>query len=297
MATTCDIQAQVSAPDLFRAPDWRYQAAVGYLRDVASGEPADLPSDRVVHLLIRALSPRLAMTRSQRSRRRLVSKLWPMVDDVIYLGTEGRRSARAAELETCLIKGWTHEEATLAGCSFDRGVYELYAKAFFDLSGTRLVHAWINDFLFSPEASARDRSLLRSRLLAFHGDALTGVRAAVMGELSGEDASLMRTIQANERQKKIFDYVVGRTGIEPGLYASLMETALKSSDDRAFQEKMKDREDAGSGSLEELAQHMEEGIRAFSQQELQDASASGMDFVNQYTRTLTRNDNDGKKDI
>ena len=195
------------------------------------------------------------------------------------------------------MKGWTYDEAILAGCSFGKDVYELYAKAFFDLTGARAAQAWINDFLFAPEAWCKDRTLLRSRLLAFHGDGTVGIRSAVMGSLTDSESKLLRRLQGNERQKRIFDYVIGRTGIEPGLYASLMEAALKGADDRAFQEKMKDREDAGSGSLEELAQHMEEGIRAFSQHELQSAETDGLDFVNQYTNTLTRNDNDGKKDI
>jgi len=280
-----------------RPPDWRYHAAVDYLRAISAGDVPEIPDDPVVQLLVRAMRPRTAHPRRQRARRQLVSQLWPAVDDVLYLGTDGRRSARTAEIEVCLMKGWTHDEAVLAGCSFDRKVYELYAKSFFDLTGARSAQAWINDFLFSPETWAKDKSLLRSRLLAFHGDGTTGIRSAVMGSLTDSEAKLLRKIQGNERQKRIFDYVVGRTGIEPGLYASLMESALKGADDHAFQEKMKDREDAGSGSLEELAQHMEEGIRAFSQHELQSAETDGLDFVNQYTNTLTRNDNDGKKDI
>jgi hypothetical protein len=310
MATTCDEEpfhldsavapAQEESAGRgwrLRPPDWRYRAAKDFLVQVATGAPTEMPSDPVVHLLIRAMRPRLRHSRRARQGRRLVETKWPVVDEVLFLGTDGRRSARTAEIEACLIKGWTHEETRLAGCDIPKEVYALYAQVFFDLDGARTINAWINDFLLAPELWNKERSLLRSRLLAFHGGGKAGIRAAIIGELSGDDSGLMRAIQGNERQKRIFDYVVGKANIEPGLYASLMETALKGADERAFQEHMKDREAAGSGSLEELAQHMEDGIKAFSQHELQPTEASGLDFVNQYIKQLTRNDNDGKKDI
>ena len=107
----------------------------------------------------------------------------------------------------------------------------------------------------------------------------------------------MRRLMTNERQKNLFDYVVKKTEIDPEVYSAMMETALKDMAARDFQEHMKDREDAGSGSLEELAEHMEEGIRAFSQSELLGMEDAGIDFVNQYTKVLARNSKNGKEDI
>jgi hypothetical protein len=75
-------------------------------------------------------------------------------------------------------------------------------------------------------------------------------------------------------------------------YVAIMEAAVKSMSDRDFQEKMRDRDDAGSGSLEELAEGLEQGIKAFSQTDIANSSKLGLDFDNQYTTVILRKDQD-----
>ena len=72
-----------------RPPDWRYHAAVDYLKTAAVGDVPEIPADPVVQLLVRALRTRTVHPRRQQARRRLVSVMWPVVDDVLYLGTDG----------------------------------------------------------------------------------------------------------------------------------------------------------------------------------------------------------------
>lgn len=96
----------------------------------------------------------------------------------------------------------------------------------------------------------------------------------------------------NERNKKIFDYVIKHSQLKGIEYAMLMESALKGMTDREFAEHMKDRADAGSSSLESLAENLEEGIRAFTAHEMDRAGDSSMDFVNRYTTVILNNSKD-----
>lgn len=300
---TCEAPAALAPrctrDSLLKPPDWRYQAASQYLADLRAGVSPVIPADPVVQLLIRGLRG-LSGSPGKGARagmpERYLRKCWPVMFETLAYGMFSRRSAVAAMLDTCLIKGWTHEEAQMAGCPVGAEVYELYGKAFFDLSGVRAVHCWIQDFLFEPERYSENTSLLRARLLAYFGDGGSGVSTAVSGMLSAAESDAMKRLIANERQKKLFDYVVKKTNLPPDVYAGIMETAIKSMTEHDFQERMKDREDAGSSSMEELAVGMEEGIRAYSQHDHQPYEDVGLDFVNQYTRTLTRSVDDGKHD-
>ena len=267
---------------LTRPPDWRYQTASGYLADLRHGVSPAIPNDPAVQYTIRALS---ASGKSSMHRRMLFN-MWPVMEEVLYYGTTARRSALAAELDTCLIKGWTYIEAKEAGCPFREETYKLYASIFFDLSGIRAIHAWIHDFLFEPERYSRNASLLRARLMAYYGEGSAGRTAAVAGMLPKNESDLMKKLIGNERQKQIFDYMLQHTKVDPEVYVSMMETAVKSMSEHEFQEHMRDRDDAGSSSLEELAAGIEEGVRAYSQQELDQKSADGLDFSNMYTQTI-----------
>lgn len=312
---TCQPPAQVESlvtrDSLLKPPDWRYQAASQYLSDKRNGQVPTMPSDPVVQYLIRGMcgmnNSTLSLKNASNNKKadrlfrptmeRYMQKCWPVLFEVLVYGVLRRRSAIASMLDTCLIKGWSHEEARIAGCPVSREVYELYAKAFFDLTGIRAVHCWIQDFLFEPERYSENTTLLRARMLAYFGGGMDGTSSAVSGMLSETESTTMRRLMTNERQKNLFDYVVKKTEIDPEVYSAMMETALKDMAARDFQEHMKDREDAGSGSLEELAEHMEEGIRAFSQSELLGMEDAGIDFVNQYTKVLARDSKNGKENI
>lgn len=272
-------------------PDWRYQAAVQYLDDERRGETPTVPADPVVQYAIRGLRVHVTGRRGSTQGRRYMYRLWPVVEEVFYYGITDRKSAISAEMDAYLIHGMNRDQARAAGCPVSGEVYDLYASLFFDLSGIRAVHSWIQDFLIEPERQSGDTRLLRARLLAYVGgpDAFSG--STVTGMLTSSGVAAMKNMMKSERQKQLFDYMVKKTRIDPVNYATIMEAAIKGMTDRDFQEHMKDRDEAGSGSIEELAEHMEEGIRAFSQAELASQSSDGLDFVNQYTRLLT-----GKKD-
>ena len=122
-----------------------------------------------------------------------------------------------------------------------------------------------------------------------------GGTAAVTGFIDSETQQLMKQITATEQQKRIFEYVVRATDMRAEDYVAVMEGAVKSMTEKDFQEKMRDREEAGSSSLEELACHLEEGIRAYSQKELEGINSSGLDFVNQYTPVIIRKEQDDGK--
>lgn len=278
---------------LVRPPDWRYQAARQYLKDEREERSPVVPDDAVVQYAIRALR---ANSRGAANRLFLFN-LWPVMEEVMYYGITARKSALAAELDTCLIKGWTHEEALIAGCPVRKDVYDLYAKLFFDLSGVRALHSWVHDFLFEPERYGSNTNLMRAHILAYYGTGGAGRTMAVSGMLRDDENSLMKSLAKSERMKSLFDYVMRHTSVDPETYMNIMEAASKTMSDREFQERMRDRDDAGSGSLEELAEGMEEGIRAYSQHELANPDKSGLDFVNQFTQTIIGTTDDGKKDI
>lgn len=278
---------------LTRPPDWRYQEARQYLADERAGKSPMVPDDAVVQYSIRALR---ANSRGPANRSYMLN-LWPVMEEVLYYGVTARRSALAAELDTCLIKGWSHDEALIAGCPVGRDVYELYAKLFFDLTGVRALHSWVHDFLFEPERHSSNTSLLRAHILAYYGAGGAGRTAAVSGMLREDESSLMKSLAKSERMKSLFDYIMRHTSVDPETYMTIMESASKTMSDREFQEHMRDRDDAGSGSLEELAESMEEGIRAYSQNELANPDKSGLDFINQYVPIIIGNTDDGKKNI
>ena len=177
-------------------------------------------------------------------------------------------------------------------------VYELYSKIFCDLSGITAVHSWIHDFLIEPERYNSNTTLLKARLLAYYGGAKPGNCAIVVGPGDVDTQKLMKQIASNEQQKRIFEYIVRATDMSEEDYITVMESAVKSMTEKDFQEKMRDRDDAGSSSLEELATNLEQGIRAYSQKELETINQSGFDFVNQYTPVILRKDqDDGKSNI
>lgn len=263
-------------------PDWRYQVACEYLECERAGKAPVIPTDPVILLTIRAL----------RAFRRIPNRLymdamWNTTEEVIRLGTTMRHSAIVAEMEAHLISGHTSQDLKDCNSMIPPKIYTMYNQIFFDLTGITAVHSWIHDFLIEPERHSSNQILLRSRILAYLSSAEDGAKSAVFGLPSRNVNDLLKKIGANERQKELFDYVIKKTKIPQETYVMLMETALKSMTDRDFQEHMRDRDEAGSGSLEELSDGIEQGIRSYSQQEIAEASAAGLDFTNQYTAFLT----------
>jgi len=276
---------------LMLPPDWRWQAAMRYVREGREGTTPAIPNDPVVQYTARALKAWGSV-----SARDWMLATWPVMEEVLYYGTTARRSAVASEMEACLIRGWNHSQAEAAGMVLSRPVYDLFAKVFFDLTGMRAVHAWIDDFLFEPLRTQGGSRQLRSRLLAYHGGNGAGINTAVAGMLTAEEKGLLTTMMEGERAKRVFDYVMERTGLSRDTYATLMEGALKAMSEHEFQSRMRDRDEAGSGSLEELASNLEEGMRAYSQNELDRHDAAGLDFVNRYTAAILGRGTDGEGD-
>lgn len=281
-----DTPAALEAPsctrELFlRPPDWRYQAASEVVRLEKKGMQATVYSDPYVQFAVRGLKGCSTV-----EGRKYVTTLWPHFAEALQLGTLSRRTAIAAEIESCIISGVTAKEVAQDGFYVPALVYELYNRLFFDLDGIRAIHSWMNDFLFEPEKHQMNSTLLRARLVAYYGGKRLGAQASVTGMGNVASESLMKKLAQTERQKKLFDYMVRITHMDTETYVTLMETAVKNMTERDFQEHMKDRDEAGSGTLEALAEHLEQGIRAFSQQELESPDKSGLDFVNQYTAAI-----------
>lgn len=263
-------------------PDWRYQQACEYLECERTGKVGTIPTDPMVLLTIRAL----------RAFRRIPNRLymdalWNDTEEVIRLGTTMRHSAIVSEIESHLIAGHTEQDLKDHNSVIPGRLYKMYNSIFFDLTGITAIHSWIHDFLIEPERHSANQILLRSRILAYLSTAEQGARSAVFGLPDKSVDDLLKKIGSNERQKSLFDYMVKHTRIPQDVYVTLMETALKSMTDRDFQEHMRDRDEAGSGSLEELSEGIEQGIRSYSQAEIAASSQTGVDFTNQYTAFLT----------
>ncbi len=269
----------------FNPPDWRYQTALKYLQDERKGITPVIPTDPIVQFTIRAL-------RAYRNihTRVFVDILWEEVRHVFYLGITAKNSAVTAEIEALLIRGRKAKQLKEEEFYLSPSVYELYSKIFFDLSGITAIHSWVNDFLFEPEKYSDNTTILRNRLLAYYGSTPKGLNSTIMGSVDKTEDSIMKSIMNTERSKKVFDYVVKASKIDSEEYVGIMEAAVKSMSEQAFQEHMKDRDQAGSSSLEEMAENIEQGIRAFSQQEVDQVSETGLDFVNQYTAAILRKD-------
>lgn len=277
---------------LLNPPDHRYQTAITYLQDENRGVTPVIPSDIITQYTIRALRG----YDNPHSRTMVLNK-WPAMETALYYGTLGSHTAMAAELNTYLIKGFDYDKAFMSGCVLSKEEYKLYEAIFFDLSGIRAVHSWINDFLFEPERHHDDARLLRSRMLAYYGGSTDGVYSFTTGWATASETALMKQLIANERQRTLFDYLMKVTNLSPEVYAGLMESAMKNMSDRDFQEKALQRAETGSGSLEELAMHMEEGIRAYSLKESKASDPSGVDFTNQYLPAIIKGDVNGKDNI
>lgn len=274
-----------------RPPDWRYQAAVRYLTAERAGETPTISTDPHVQYAIRILR-----AFNSKTARSYIEQLAPDACDVIMLGVYMKHSAITADIESCIISGNTTEDIILDDFYIRPPVFELYSKIFCDLSGITAVHAWIHDFLIEPERHSTNTTLLKARLMAYYGGKKQGGTAAVTGYIDAETQQLMKEITSTEQQKRIFEYIVRETDMSSEDYVAIMEGAVKSMTEKDFQEKMRDREEAGSSSLEELAGNLEQGIRAYSQKELENINSSGLDFVNQYTPVIIRKEqqDDGK---
>lgn len=273
----CEKTPMCTREFFLRPPDWRYQQALQYLDDEKHGLLATIPTDPLVQFVVRILR---AM--NTRYTKEYVISMWPDICAAIYLGTTGKHSAITAELETYIITGRADDY------KISKTILEMYEKIFFDISGITAIHSWIYDFLLAPEQYASNSILLRARMLAYYGNQ-TG-EDLYMGTLDSTTKKIMKDVGDSERQRRLFDYMTKITHIDNTNYMLLMEAAVKSMTERDFQEHMKDRDEAGSSSLEELAEHLEQGIRAFSQQELEKVSETGLDFVNQYTAAILRED-------
>ncbi len=279
--------AKFTRRSLLLAPDWRYQDAVEYLAAEREGRAVTLPSDPLVQFTIRALR-----AHRKQDTNSFLMQLWPDMYTVLYYGTVAQHSAMVSDMETFLLHDRTPSDIINAGLPCGPVIYELYGKIFFDLSGAIAVHSWINDFLFEPERYKEHTGRLRSRLLAYYGSVEVGMKSSITAASSTEADNLMKRLMGNERNKKIFDYVLKHSQLKGIEYAMLMESALKGMTDREFAEHMKDRADAGSSSLESLAENLEEGIRAFTAHEMDRAGDSSMDFVNRYTTVILNNSKD-----
>lgn len=271
---------------LMQPPDWRYREACQYIADDSAQMPATVPTDPFVQYAVRAVRAGKNI-----ATRRYTATLWPHVSAAIYYGTLGKSTAITAEMETYHIhkRKATDSECVCLPCG--PVVYELYGKLFFDLSGIVAIHSWIHDFLFEPERYKKNTTLLRARLLAYYGGDTMGANAAVLGHASDGAEELMNKIMSNERHKKIFEYVVKTSRIDDTNYAMIMEAAIKSMNDRTFAEHMRDRDDSGSSSLEELATHLEEGVRAFSQQELMGGEVTWQAQTDNYLQAIPNKEN------
>jgi len=265
-------------------PDWRYLAAQQYLEEERCGKTPMIPTDPMVLFAIRALRAYRKLP-----NRLVLDAMWKDVSETLRLGISMRRSAIVAEMEAHLLAG--HKADRLAkdySCVIPPMMYQLYNKLFFDLTGITAVHSWIHTFLFSPERYFNDQTLLRARLIAYYQSADKGAKAAIFGEPDSETAAFLKKVGSNERQKQLFDYMAKNMRLPIEIYATTMETALKSMTERDFQEHMRDRDEAGSESLESLAKGIELGIRAYSQSELSTSGSSSSDFTNQFTEILTK---------
>ena len=269
-----------------KAPDWRYQEAMSYLNSERSGTTPSIPTDPLVQYTIRILRAYL-----NSNTRRFLIQLEPEAASVLYLGIDAKHSAMTAELETLIMHGYdiTNEEASALYYN-RKTIYNLYSGIFMDLSGIQAVHSWMHDFLFEPEMYSEDSKLLRARILSYYGSAVLGKQSVLLGYDISEYEDIIKKIGKNERQKKLFDYMITKTSIDRTNYVMLMEAAIKTMTDRDFQEHMKDRDDAGSATLAELASNLEQGIRMYSQKELDNINKLGLDFVNQYTNTMIGKD-------
>ena len=271
---------------LTRPPDWRYKAAVLYVEDKRKGLTPMIPTDPVTQYLIRGLTAGESM-----HTRRYLMQLWPDLDEVLYHGVTARDSAVTAELDTCMIKGWTYAQARLAGLPVNESVYRLYRSLFLDLSGIIAVHSWVHDFLFEPYRHGKDQRLLRAHLLAYYGGGKTGLHAGVLGFVDKPAVGLMKAIAEDQRMKQVFDYTVKQTHMDMVTYVNVMETAVRSMTDRDFQERLRNHEEEGSESLAELAQGVEDGVKAFTQSEMQDVD-SAVDDSSQYIRIIQDTQNE-----
>ncbi len=281
-----DLEPAFTRDSLLKAPDWRYQTATACLADSDSGRVPRIPTDPCVQYLIRALR---AYRRPE--ARELVELCWGPIYKVIHLGTAAADSAVVSEIETLLIQGATRDDPEVKVLPVDGDVYDLYAQVFFDLTGVRAVHSWMQDYLFSPETARGSwNTKLRSRLLAYYGGE-SARSASVPARLEGDALALMKNMMASQRQARLFDYVMKKCNVDKVTYAQLMEAALRDMTAREFTEHLRERADAASGSLEDIAAGIESGIRAFSQTELDSRAPTGLDFTNQYTRSILGNDN------
>lgn len=274
-----------------RPPDWRYQAAMQYLKDEKQGVTPTIPTDPHVQFAVRILRA------FQRPATRIyLETLAPDAVTAVTLGVYMKHSAITADIEGCIINGNTTQDVVREGFYIKPAVFNLYEKIFCDLSGIQAVHAWINDFLIEPERYSENTTLLKARLLAYYGGKELGGSVAITGLVDEDTQSMMKTISSNEQQKRIFEYIVRSTDMNNDEYVAIMESAVKSMTEKDFQEHMRDRDEAGSSSLGELAQHLEEGIRSYSQKELESFNEKGLDFVNQYTPVIIRKEtaDDGK---
>lgn len=279
----CEKTPKVTREFFLNPPDWRYQEASRYIHDEDHDRVPEAPTDASVLTAIRVLK-----ALREPEKRNYLYRLQPQLSEAFYLGIHAKDSPLTAEMEAYLIHGYTARRASEDSGCINQRIYSAYAKFFFDLSGITAAHAWLDHFLFEPGRYSGSSKGLRNRILAYFGNLNTARETLVTGGASKESQELMKKIINNERLKRVFDYMVSKVSLDQEHYADIMEATMKGMSDREFQEHMRDREEAGSASLAEFAEHLEEGIRAYSQSELEKPDDTGLDFVNQYKAVILK---------
>ena len=268
-----------------KEPDWRYQEACIYIQESQNAKSAiSTPADAIVQLLIRGIKGLLHLHKDcTPSVRQFTKAAWPVVTKVLYLGTLAKNSITTNLLNACLMRKLSYEQASKTGFPYERAVYMLYNKAFFDVENLLDYSCLKSDYLL--DKNRLDSRSLCVRLLTSLGTDTDGLNMGQGSLLSDSESHLIRKIMQSYRQKQIFKYVLEDKTLPAEIKANFMESAIKADEDRSFQLTLKEEETKGSESLEELAAHIEEGIRAFTQKEVQQVPADGSDSTNQYIHT------------
>ena len=278
--------SEVAGHKDFKEPDWRYREACAFIKNVDDGSAVILPSDPVVQLLVRGIKGLLCVNGKTGNKytRGYTRAAWPVTSKVLYLGTLAKDSATAGLLDICIMKGFDHGKAKAAGMPLGKAVYDLYKLAFFDVDKLMEAGCLRNDYLFDRVRNSIHAAGLR--MVACFGDADDdGLNMAQGLPMTSGESSTAQKLMRSRRRKQLLDYVLEERPLPAEVKAGFMETALKAAEDREFQRALKEEDDKGSASLEDLAAHIEEGIRAFSQSEIAGQPKDGVDFTNQYTKS------------
>lgn len=266
-----------------RSPDWRWQQARMIVNSTITGLTRMQPSDSIVLFAVR-----LQKSFKDPKKRQFIQYKMPKVYQICKLGTTQLNAPLRCQLESCIINNIPQQKIAQRLRWLDKTQVRLYKDLFFDLSGIQGLPGWFQQHLLIPIKGQKGGALFRARALAYYFSVDAAIKSLRFGKSGKAARDAMTQMWKDQRSKRIFDYVAKNLNVPIQVYTNMMQQAIQAAQNRDFTLQLKGQGSSQTTALE-YASAIQKGIRGFTQQQINSASASfnkGEDLANKYLKQI-----------